>query len=277
MKNLKNIEKDWLQIPINVKVSREVKQRIWYNIYTATIGKKRKFTYQVAAIILLMISLGGLFTYTTFYRPDVYIAESANRKVMLKDGSVVTLFPGAELTVTKSFPEDTRIVNLKGDALFFVAKDKLHPFIVKAENFSTKVLGTVFKISQSRKDKFVELYEGKVAVSYSGTKDSYLNPNQVWTNFGIVRTTAIYTKKIDKQSGKHINKIESLSFNEVPFGEIIETVKKYYNINILYPAEISTKKISAELKGNIDENVEALAFATGMEVQKANNTYILKK
>ena len=239
---------------------------------------KKTVQFIPAAVLLLFLSLGSIFTYNTFYKPDVYLAESGNRKITLKDGSVVTLLPGAELTVEKSFPEDTRVVTLKGDAVFSVAKDKNHPFIVQAENFSTRVLGTVFKILQSGNSKSVDLYEGKVAISYAGTPVSYLKPNHVWTNLGIARTAAIYSKRTDVESGKQITKIESLSFNEVPFGEIITVINKYYGITIIYPNEIAAKKISAELKGSIDENIDVLAFAVGLEVEKDNaNTYRLKK
>jgi ferric-dicitrate binding protein FerR (iron transport regulator) len=268
--------------PAHIRESKERVLSVLQPYFAPALDKQRKHffrkhIYQAAAVLVLLFSLGGSVIYKNFFMPDVYTAESSIRKVILKDGSLITLLPGAELTVDKSFPSDTRIVDLRGDAVFSVAKSKFHPFIVRAENFSTKVLGTVFKISQSGKNKAVDLYEGKVAVSYAGVPVSYLKPNQVWTNFGIARTAAVYTKNTDTQSGRKSTKIESLNFNEVPFSEIIEVVKKHYGINILYPAEIGTKKISAELKGNIDENIEVLAFAVGMEVQKDNNTYTLKK
>jgi hypothetical protein len=53
-----------------------------------------------------------------------------------------------------------------------------------------------------RKEKAVDLYEGKVAVSSVGVPVSYLKPNQKWTNFGIAHTTAIISFAPDKASGK---------------------------------------------------------------------------
>lgn len=239
---------------------------------------KRLLKFIPAAVIILLLSLSGISIYKIYFQPDVYFAKSVNQKVILKDGTVVTLLKGAELTVEKSFPEDTRWVSLKGDAIFSVAKSKKHPFVVQAEKFSTKVLGTVFKISQSGNNKAVDLYEGKVAVSYEGAPLCYLKPNQVWTNFGIARTAAVYSKGIDEKSGKSVTKIESLSFNEVPFGEIINVIKSHYKINIIYPIGIASKRISAELKGSIDDNIEILAFAVGLQVEKdKTNTYTLKK
>lgn len=238
---------------------------------------KKILKYATAAVLLLFLSLFGV--YNVFFKPDVYIADSFYKKVILEDGTVVTLMQGAKLTVAKSFPADTRIVDLEGDAVFSVAKDKRHPFVVQAENFTTRVLGTVFKISQMGKDKSVELYEGKVAVSYGNTKDSYLMPNQIWTNFGIDGAAAVIVKKSDKHFNQSILKIKSLSFKDVPFIKVIEVIKKHYAIDILYPQEINAEKISAEFNGeNVDDNIEMLAFAVGMQVHKENDkTYTLKK
>ncbi|WP_228435781.1 FecR family protein [Chryseobacterium pennipullorum] len=237
----------------------------------------RTYAYKIAAVIILLLSLGGIFTYTEFIRPDVYLAESGDRIVHLKDGSTVTLLPGAELTVAKSFPGSTRVVDLKGDALFSVAKSKKHPFIVHAEGFSTKVLGTIFKISQSGKKKAVDLYEGKVAVSSPGVPVSVLQPNQKWTNFGVPHTAAVISLVSGKVSGKKIAELLSLSFNDVPVKEVIRVLESNYSTEIHYPKETEDKKITADFTGGtVGENIEALAFILGLEIQKKGNTYILK-
>ncbi|MCW1962515.1 FecR family protein [Chryseobacterium viscerum] len=234
--------------------------------------------YKMAAVIILLLSLGGIFTYTMFIKPDVYLAKSENRIVHLEDGSVVTLLPGAELTVDKSFPASTRVVNLKGDAIFSVAKSKVHPFVVRADGFSTKVLGTVFKISQSGKKKAVDLYEGKVAVSSPGVPVSFLKPNQKWTNFGIAHTTAIISISPVKNAARKISAILSLSFNDVPLKEVVVVLESNYNTKVLYPKDAEDKKITADFTGGtVGENIESLAFILGLEVQKKENTYILKK
>ncbi len=246
-----------------------------------SISSVKSFTthlYKIAAVIILLLSLGGIFTYTMFIKPDVYIAKSGNRIVHLEDGSVVTLLPGAELTVEKSFPASTRVVDLKGDAIFSVAKSKTHPFIVRADGFSTKVLGTVFKISQSGKKKAVDLYEGKVAVSSPGVPVSFLTPNQKWTNFGIAHTTAIISLKPLKNSAKKVPAILSLSFNDVPLKEVVAVLESNYNTKVQYPKEAEDKKITADFTGGtVGENIESLAFILGLEVQKKENIYILKK
>jgi ferric-dicitrate binding protein FerR (iron transport regulator) len=244
---------------------------------TAPLYSLKKYVYTAAAAIILLLSLGGIL-YTTFFKPDTYTSGSENRKVYLADGSVVTLLNGAELTVDKSFPASTRIVYLKGDAIFSVAKSKSHPFIVHADGFSTKVLGTVFKISQSGNDKSVQLYEGKVAVSYAGVPVSYLKPNQKWTNFGIAHTAAVISLITEKKLGKQKAELLSLSFNDVSFKEVADVMQNNYKIRIVYPKETAEKKITADFTGGTaDENMEALAFILGLEVHKEDHIYTLKK
>ncbi|KAA2222636.1 DUF4974 domain-containing protein [Chryseobacterium sediminis] len=243
-----------------------------------SVKRFRTNLYKIAAVIILLLSLGRIFTYTMFIKPDVYLAKSENRIVHLEDGSVVTLLPGAELTVEKSFPASTRVVDLKGDAIFSVAKSKVHPFVVRADGFSTKVLGTVFKISQSGKKKAVDLYEGKVAVSSPGVPVSFLKPNQKWTNFGIAHTTAVISISPVKNSAKKVSAILSLSFNDVPLKEVVTVLESSYSTNISYPKDAEDKKITADFTGGtVGENIESLAFILGLEVQKKENTYILKK
>jgi ferric-dicitrate binding protein FerR (iron transport regulator) len=234
----------------------------------------KKHFFRIAAAVILLFTVGGFFIYYSFFKADIYIAESGNQKVRLADGSLVILLPGSQLTVEKSFPQDTRVVDLKGDAVFTVAKSKKHPFIVNADGFSTKVLGTIFKITQTGNNKTVDLYEGKVAVSYAGAPVAFLKPHQKWTNFGISRTAAVISYESEKTSGKTLL---SLSFNDVMMKEVADVLQKNYSITIIYPKEFAEKKITADFTGgSTDENIEALAFILGLEVQKEKRTYILK-
>lgn len=284
LKQWKNLAEKDLDI-VHLKESRERilsgLEHYFSQTDSISVSSVKSFTthlYKMAAVIILLLSLGGFFTYIMFIKPDVYIAKSGNRIVHLEDGSVVTLLPGAELTVEKSFPASTRVVDLKGDAVFSVAKSKKHPFIVRAEGFSTKVLGTVFKISQSGKKKSVDLYEGKVAVSSPGVPVSFLVPNQKWTNFGIAHTTAIISLKPVKNSANKAPAILSLSFNDVPLKEVVAVLESNYQTRVQYPKEAEDKKITADFTGGtVGENIESLAFILGLEVQKKENTYILKK
>lgn len=86
--------------------------------------------------------------------------------ITLDDGSRVALNPKSSVRYTVPFKRALRDIKLKGEAKFFVAKDKHRPFTVYAGPLATTALGTVFKITAwpgSQHTK-VRLLSGKVKV-----------------------------------------------------------------------------------------------------------------
>ena len=83
----------------------------------------------------------------------------------LHDGSTVILEPGGEVRYNEKFL-NTREVYLSGDAFFEVTKDASRPFLVYANEITTKVLGTSFRIKakQGEKEIVVAVKTGKVSV-----------------------------------------------------------------------------------------------------------------
>lgn len=95
-------------------------------------------------------------------------ANSSNTvlDITLDDGSRVALNPKSSVRYTVPFKRALRNIHLKGEAKFYVAKDKKRPFTVYAGPLATTALGTVFKITAwpgSSRTK-VRLLSGKVKV-----------------------------------------------------------------------------------------------------------------
>lgn len=82
---------------------------------------------------------------------------------VLPDGSRVQLNAGAEIKM--AFDEHFRRVRLvRGEALFEVAKDATHPFIVEAGAVAVRAVGTAFTVRRMKDEVGVLVTEGKVAV-----------------------------------------------------------------------------------------------------------------
>ena len=64
----------------------------------------------------------------------------------LSDGTRVWLNGNSELEFPVSFVKDERVVTLRGEAYFEVARDVESPFIVQTRGLYTKVLGTSFNV-----------------------------------------------------------------------------------------------------------------------------------
>lgn len=145
-----------------------------------------------AAVFTILI-VAGLFAYPwKTQEPDKIVEESGQtseiievinsgttaQKLTLQDGSTVILEPGGEVHYNEKF-SDRREVYLSGDAFFEVTKDASRPFFVYANEITTKVLGTSFRIKakQGEKEIVVAVRTGKVSVMASSVNNDVPSKN----------------------------------------------------------------------------------------------------
>ena len=108
---------------------------------------------------------------------NAILADDDVRTDTLPDGTIVTLNRQAHiayLTGLKDKKDDGRTIRLEGEAFFVVAPDASHPFIVRANDITVKVLGTSFNVSSRPGSTEVIVETGAVRVSRVG--DSLLLP-----------------------------------------------------------------------------------------------------
>ncbi len=131
----------------------------------------------LAASLILAVGIAMRMGAPSSTRYATRIGET--RTVTLADNSTVTLNTGT--TVDVAVTATSRAVTLvRGEALFHVAKDAAHPFIVSAGDRRVRVVGTVFDVLRESGAVTVVVAEGKVAVSQRGARFSevFLTPGQ---------------------------------------------------------------------------------------------------
>ncbi|MEI9917329.1 MAG: FecR domain-containing protein [Bacteroidota bacterium] len=152
-------------------------------------------------------------------------------KLILSDGTIVWLKDQATLDHSLLSPSD-RQVSLKGEALFEVAKDQRHPFVIHCGQYVAKVLGTSFNIKAT--DSAVELtvLTGKVRISsLSADSSVVVNPNE----HIVLR-------------GKTINKTESQP------AEVVSITKDtQYNMHF---EDTSMEEIARRVEGKFDVHIK---------------------
>ena len=150
--------------------------------------------------------------------------------VQLSDGTKVYLNSDSKLRYPTTFTQDERQVYLEGEAYFEVKHDKSHPFIVQSKNFTIKVLGTSFNVSNYKDDDVskVVLLEGSVQVNKADKKYE-LKPNE-----------AIEIKGNSVQI-KQVNAVNAISWKNEKFyfsNERLEVVMmklaRWYDVNLFY-------------------------------------------
>ena len=146
-----------------------------------------KEVVRYAAILLLFA--GGAWTYVD-QKSDSYsklthtISVPAGQRVnvTLSDGTEVVLNSLSKLKYPSNFSNDSRVVELDGEAYFKVEKSEHTPFIVKTELCGVEVLGTEFNVDAYREkgESKTSLVSGSVLVRHNvdNTKSITLNPNQ---------------------------------------------------------------------------------------------------
>ncbi|MDQ8004637.1 MAG: FecR domain-containing protein [Pedobacter sp.] len=156
-------------------------------------------------------------------------------QVKLPDGSLVWLNAASSLTYPLAFSEgQKRIVELKGEAYFEVAKDELHPFVVKTVKQEVEVLGTQFNINAYSDESTVKttLLEGSVKVSTwrkdPGTSE-FLKPGQQ----SILLADAFNVKEVDVDEAIAW-KNGYFMFNNEKQESIMRKIARWYNVQIVY-------------------------------------------
>lgn len=108
------------------------------------------------------------------------VPRGGEYKLVLSDGTRVHANAESRLTYPVSFTGNKREVYLTGEALFEVAKDTLHPFIVHTPYGIVEVVGTRFNVNTYEKNQTtVTLEEGAVKVyceEKKGTEQKSLSP-----------------------------------------------------------------------------------------------------
>ncbi|CAH0994568.1 hypothetical protein EMA8858_00678 [Emticicia aquatica] len=154
-----NVDAAWNKIKPKINSSKEAK--------TATfIPKKSKFftPTSIAAGITLLIGMGILAILLNQKNVETISLKTQNNTLekTLPDGSVVFLNANTSLNYSTDFQQDTRNVNLIGEAFFKVQHNDKKPFIIQANGSDIKVLGTSFNVRAYDKNVKVSVETGKV-------------------------------------------------------------------------------------------------------------------
>jgi transmembrane sensor len=105
----------------------------------------------------------------------IWTARGQQKKILLPDSSTVILNYGSTLIIPPGFGKaSSRVVQLAGEAAFYVKADPRHPFIVESGKMKTTVLGTVFNVNAypNHEQTAITVLEGKVGVA--GIRDSVI-------------------------------------------------------------------------------------------------------
>ena len=158
--------------------------------------------------------------------------------VTLSDGTKVMLNANSTLEYPASFDDaEVREVRLKGEAHFEVTKNPHRPFVVKAGEMQTQVLGTIFDVKAYRKDApKVTLMEGKVKVSNADTEVE-MRPGQTAT----LQADKIVVSKASSSASDWLE--GDFDMDQVTLAEAMSDIGAWYNKTVVFQSQVNMDKL----------------------------------
>ena len=217
--------------------------------------------------------MGALFTWLILDTPqdpeqliECFVPKGEKAKqIFLPDGSEVWVNAESRLIYPNTFKGDTRTLFLNGEANFKVSRDKKKPFIVKTATLDIEALGTTFNVESysNSPQTIATLEEGKIKVS---TKDSIPHETILSPNEQFIYDRDTHSREINIVDAQRLSnwKEGQLYFKNAPFGKLVKTIERKYNVTILYDQE-KYKNNKLTVKFDHDETIdEVLSILEGI-------------
>jgi transmembrane sensor len=266
----------------------EIEDRMWRNINKEI--DNRFSIFQIVSTTLGIAACLLIVFFLNFRKPDsikeltsgidseqkekfeITNTTLTEKEIKLEDGTLVLLKKNSSLRYDKEFNQSKRVVYLKGEAFFHVARNTKKPFFVYANNLVTKVLGTSFRIKayDSDQDVTVIVKTGKVTV-FSNKTEANLDPETQ----GMVLTPnqqVVFEKDEDKMMRSLVEKpailiseseLRDFTFKSTSINKIFDAIEKAYGVDIVFDEEILRNcKITTSLSNeNLFDKLEVICAA----------------
>lgn len=143
-------------------------------------ARTRWFGIPLRAAAALLVVVGGALVWRAVTpsgvarretpRPYTFVAGvGVVDSLRLPDGTGVVLGPGSRLDLSAGYGTQTRIVSLRGQAMFDVVHDAGHPFVVQAGRALLRDVGTSFAVESDQSGAVrVAIKEGVVGLMLGG-------------------------------------------------------------------------------------------------------------
>ncbi|MBE9600342.1 FecR family protein [Pedobacter sp. MC2016-24] len=186
---------------------------------------------------------------TTTIRNTISTPNGGQYTIMLSDGTKVMLNAASSLTFPTALNQKDRLVELKGEAYFEVAKHKNSRFRVISGQQTIEVLGTHFNVNAYADEEAIKttLLEGAVKVFTPGAAET-IEPGEqaVWNKaYG----DALVKHRVNTaQETAWINGV--FSFDGEDIRSVMRQVSRWYDVNVIYVGPVSEEKYYGEIFRN---------------------------
>ena len=233
------------------------------------------------AILVLLTPLMLVFSGATEPFVSYTSAKAEVKKVLLADGSTLTLAPESKVKVRLN--EEQRLVQLdKGITYFEVSQDRQRPFYVDVDNTRITVIGTAFEVQKRSDEVKLAVNEGKVKFmhlpSVSDASAELAQSVLVITGQGVFANTEQGLGNVVELGTEKVASWRSgqLIYVSARLDDIVEDINRYSQRTIRIAPDIGDMKLSATLQSDdIEEVLQTLTEALPLKTIELGNQVML--
>ncbi|MDB4925054.1 FecR family protein [Mucilaginibacter sp.] len=198
-------------------------------------------------------------------------------KKILSDGTIIWLKGNSKLDYPVKFKGAVRSVSLEGEALFEVAKDAAHPFIIHCGILTTRVLGTSFNIRHTNNKTEVNVLTGRVFLSSKNTTIT-LRPYQKAVYLPLKNVITKVVKPVFDVTALTKGTEYDMLFNDVKVGDVLKRIEKKFGISItVKDSTIYNSLITADFTDqSLKNTIKMISEALNIDYEINGNAIILK-
>nr|WP_295928834.1 FecR domain-containing protein [uncultured Dyadobacter sp.] len=237
----------------DIKPSPATVDRIWEGIEAGRSPKRfvlrdRVVWMKIAAAVTLLLVAFAFYVGQQNRNHTYHTSFGESRRVLLPDGSLVTLNANSSLRVADRWGRRTeREVWLSGEAFFSVSKlkreGKAVKFIVHTHDLSVEVRGTQFNVNTRKEQTRVVLSEGLIHLHLNGEdrKEIRMKPGDL----------VDFSRNKQKLSMRHLHdaapvyswKNNRWTLNDTPLGEIATLIRDTYGVTVTIETDSLRKQV----------------------------------
>ena len=243
---------------------KQFKERLQQTIPARSKQSWIKPLLRMAAVLAVGI---GLF-YFLYSDNTVKVETLAGEKrtIDLPDASVVVVNALSELRFNSKSWEDSREIQLDGEAFFDVTKGA--SFDVNTTAGTITVLGTEFNVKHRSGYFEVKCFEGKVRVIASDHQEDLM----AGENFRLIGGELILGSNLHEEP-QWMNNLSS--FQRVPLSEVVAELERQYNIQvILSDVRPNILFTGAFVHGDLDIALKAVTVPLDLQYKRESNNQV---
>jgi transmembrane sensor len=228
------------------------------------------FLLKIAAILAIGVLFGyGVYTINLEWNYFTW-KEKKNRqgeraKILLPDGSTVSLNASSQLKFPIKFSATIREVYLSGEAFFDVAKDASRPFIIHLDNGAIRVLGTSFNVKAFQDDSKIETSVVSGKVEFIAHADALRDTVLLTPNYKaiLIKASGLVVKQKTNTADDRAWVDGKIIFKSHSFEEVGKVLERTYGKKLLLDTpSLKNCKLTGTFQNNTLEEIMEMIAAT---------------